>query len=228
MIAALITARGGSKGLPGKHMLELGAKPLIAHTFEVASACSAFDKVILSTDIPEVISLAKNHYPRIEIPFVRPEHLCRDDSAHSDVVMHAIDFMEQDGCVPDSWVLLQPTSPFRELSELEVGCGFLKNGAETVLGVSKVMHHPAEYVYQNPSGKIGFIMAEYAGRRRQEYPDIYFDNGAFYGFTTGFFKKNLKFFDEESKLLLMSEKSLIDIDTPFDMALAKGINDFYI
>jgi CMP-N,N'-diacetyllegionaminic acid synthase len=222
-ILGLITARGGSKGLPGKNMILLGGIPLVEYTFRDSTSVSGLETIILSTDMPEAIQLALEKYPRVEAPFVRPKNLCEDNSSHADVVKHALDFMEEKGHVFDAVVLFQPTTPFRRVSEIEEGVALLRKGADSVLGVSKVMHHPAEYLYKAEDGKLKFLLPEMAGKRRQEYPDMYFDNGAFYGFTTRFFREHGKFFNDESQLLLMSEKSLIDIDTPFDLAVASGV-----
>lgn len=222
-ILGLITARGGSKGLPGKNMVLLGGIPLLEYTFKDSSAVEGLDTILLSTDMPDAMALVREKYPRIEVPFVRPEALGEDSSSHADVVMHALDFMEQQGRMYDAVVLLQPTSPFRKVAELEAGVQMLRDGAESVIGVSKVWHHPAEYLYQGEDGKLKFLLPEMAGKRRQEYPEMYFDNGAFYGFTTRFFRQRGRFFNDESQLLMMSEKSLIDIDTPFDLAAASGI-----
>ena len=222
-ILGLITARGGSKGLPGKNMILLGGIPLVEYTFRDSTSVSGLDNIILSTDMPEAIQLAREKYPRVEAPFVRPKKLCEDNSSHADVVKHALDFMEEKGHAFDAVVLFQPTTPFRRVSEIEEGVALLRKGADSVLGVSKVMHHPAEYLYKAEDGKLKFLLPEMAGKRRQEYPDMYFDNGAFYGFTTRFFREHGKFFNDESQLLLMSDKSLIDIDTPFDLAVASGV-----
>jgi CMP-N,N'-diacetyllegionaminic acid synthase len=226
MLIAVITARANSKGLPGKNMLDLGGKPLIEHTYETAVSTTGFDRIILSTDMDEAIDLARSKYPTIEIPFKRPAHLCEDTTSHAEVIRHLIQHFEQEGEPADHMVILQPTSPYRELEEMNKGAALLKSGKESVLGVSKVMHHPAEYLYRNETGELNFLMPEFKGKRRQEYPDLFFDNGAFYGFSIPFFKKTGFFFDQHSELLIMGEKSLIDIDTPFEMALARGLVNF--
>jgi CMP-N,N'-diacetyllegionaminic acid synthase len=226
MLVAVITARANSKGLPGKNMLDLGGKPLIEHTYEIAANTKGFDRVILSTDMDAAIDLAKSKYPRVEVPFKRPEALCLDTTSHAEVIRHLIHFLKDEGNAAEHIVILQPTSPYKSVEEMEKGCELLKSGVESVLGVSKVMHHPAEYLYQNKNGELQFLMPEFKGMRRQEYPDLYFDNGAFYGFTVPFFERTGHFFNEKSELLLMGEKSLIDIDTPFEMALARGVVSF--
>lgn len=227
MIVAVITARANSKGLPGKNFLDLNGMPLIEYTYRNAVESGAFDRIILSTDMDEAIDLAKLKYPDIEVPFKRPEYLCTDTTSHAEVIDHLLKYLEDQESPATHFVILQPTSPFRENGELKEGIELMKSGAESVLGVSRVMHHPAEYLYQDESGELKFLMPEFKGKRRQEYPDLYFDNGAFYGFSADYFRRTGHFFDEKSTLLKMSEKSLIDIDTPFEMALAKGVALFY-
>jgi CMP-N,N'-diacetyllegionaminic acid synthase len=223
MVIAVITARANSKGLPGKNMMDLGGMPLIQHSMAVACESKAFDAVVLSTDLIEAIELAKQQYPEIEIPFVRPEHLCGDKTTHVEVINHLLDYYGSKNRRIDHLVLLQPTTPFRMKEEMLEGVKLLKHGADSVLGVSPVMHHPADYLFKNKQGKIEYLMPEYKASRRQDFPDIYFNNGAFYGCSTAFFKTTQSFFDENSELLIMSENALIDIDTAFDMKLARAL-----
>ena len=86
MVVGIIPARSGSKGLPGKNMLDLGGRPLIEHTFLTAQHCRGLGRVFLSTDIAEAIALARGRYPKIEAPFVRPPELCRDETSLVEVV----------------------------------------------------------------------------------------------------------------------------------------------
>ncbi|MDI1235294.1 MAG: acylneuraminate cytidylyltransferase family protein [bacterium] len=223
MVVAIITARANSKGLPGKNMMDLGGMPLIEHSMKVACESAEFDAVILSTDLIEAINLAKEKYPKIEVPFVRPENLCGDTTTHVEVINHLCDYFESENRKVDYLVLLQPTTPFRLPSEMNEGVSLLKNGASSVLGVTPVMHHPADYLYKNKAGKIEYIMPDFKATRRQDFPTVYFNNGAFYGCSLTFFKSTQSFFDSESELLVMSENSLFDIDTAFDMKLARAI-----
>lgn len=223
MILGLITARANSKGLPGKNMLDLGGMPLIEHTYKQAIESKGFDKIMLNTDFDLAINLAKEKYPEIEIPFKRPENLSLDTTSHAEVVSHTISHLISQNLNFTHIVILQPTTPFKKPTELFDGCNMLRNGAESVIGVSVAMHHPAEYLYKNKDGKLSYLMEEYAGKRRQEYPTVYFDNGAFYGFSIEYFNRTNKFFDENSELLIMGEESLIDIDTQFELNLARGL-----
>lgn len=223
MVVAVITARANSKGLPGKNMMDLGGKPLIEYSMEIASRSSGFDTIILSTDIMEAIELAKAKYPRIEVPFKRPDHLCGDTTTHVEVIDHLCDHFRSNNREIGHIVLLQPTSPFRKAEEMNEGVRMLKSGKDSVFGVTPVMHHPADYLYKNSSGKIEYLMPEFKYTRRQDFPPVYFNNGAFYGCSLEFFKTQRNFYNDESGLLVMEENSLIDIDTAFDMKLARAL-----
>lgn len=222
MVVAVITARANSKGLPGKNMMDLGGRPLIEHSMDIACR-SEFDAVLLSTDIDEAILLAGLKYPKIEVPFKRPEHLCTDTATHVEIIDHLLEYFRSAGRNFEHIVLLQPTTPFRTVEEMNRGVGLLKTGAESVIGVAPVMHHPADYLYKDSDGKVRYLMPEFKSMRRQEFPPVYFNNGAFYGCSVDFFRKKRDFYDENSEFLIMDEKSLIDIDTAFDMKLARAL-----
>jgi CMP-N-acetylneuraminic acid synthetase len=222
MVVAIVTARANSKGLPRKNMLALGGKPLIQHTFDKAIESNAFDKIVLSTDFDEVIQLAKG-IPKIEIPFKRPEYLSGSAVSQIEVVNHVIDHYRTNGIYFSHIVLLQPTSPFRRIEELIEGVRLLKSGCKSVIGVSKVMHHPADYLVKDGNDKIKYLMPEYASKPRQSFPEVYFNNGALYGVEMEFYLRNQVFYDTDSIMLEMSEESLIDIDTEFEFKLAQGL-----
>lgn len=223
MVVAIVTARKNSKGLPGKNTMMLGNYSLIEHSIRAANNATEIDEIILSTDIVEIIDELKSKYSKLNVPYVRPDHLCQDNSTHVEVINDLFQYFEKINKKITHFVLLQPTSPFRTSDEINEGVNLLKNGNESVLGVCKTMHHPADYIYLDNNKKIKNIMPDFKGKRRQEFPEIYFNNGAFYGCSVNYFKKNQMFYDENSQLLIMNENTLIDIDTEFDMKLAKSI-----
>jgi CMP-N,N'-diacetyllegionaminic acid synthase len=225
MVVAIITARQNSKGLPGKNLLELGGKPLIQHTFDVAIDSGVFDKIILSTDSIDAIKLAKSQ-KGIEVPFIRPDNLCLDTTSQVEVINHVLDFLIIEKIEVKYFVLLQPTVPFRKASEIKEGVNLLKSGYNSVIGVTSVMHHPADYLIKTEENKISYLMPEFTSKIRQSFPPVYFNNGGFYGCETVFFKQNQIFYNSESAFLLMGEETLIDIDTEFDMKLAKGLINY--
>jgi len=222
MIIAIVTARANSKELPRKNMLDLGGKPLIQHTFDVAIKSKVFDKIILSSDFDEAIELAKT-YEEIDVPFRRPKHLCIDNASQLDVINHVLSYLSEVNIPATHLVLLQPTAPFRTIAELQQGVKLLELGSQSVIGVTPVMHHPADYLVLDREQKIKYLMPQYITKPRQFFPLVYFNNGAFYGFEIGFFKLKQVFYDEDSTLLVMGQKSLIDIDSEFDLRLANGI-----
>ncbi len=222
MVVAIVTARKNSKGLPKKNILDLGGIPLIQHSFDVAVHSNVFDKVILTSDFLEAIEIAKT-IPGVEVPFIRPEYLCGSEVSQFDVVKHVLDYYSAIGIEITHFVLLQPTSPFRKIEEVVKGYKLLIDGNQSVLGVSRVMHHPADYLIRDEDNKIRYLMPEFASKPRQSFPPVYFNNGAFYGVESKFFLEKKVFYDENSILLEMNEGSLIDIDTEFEYRLARGL-----
>jgi CMP-N,N'-diacetyllegionaminic acid synthase len=225
MIVAIITARANSKGLPGKNLLDLGGKPLIQHSFDVAFESGVFDRIILSTDSKEAIELAKSQ-KGIDVPFVRPHDLCDDKTSQVEVINHVLEFLNTENFEITHFVLFQPTVPFRKVSEIREGVSLLKSGSKSVIGVTSVMHHPADYLIRTKENKISYLMPEFLSKNRQSFPPVYFNNGGFYGCEVNFFKENQAFYNHESSILMMGEETLIDIDTEFDMKLAKGLMNY--
>jgi CMP-N,N'-diacetyllegionaminic acid synthase len=108
----VITARGGSKGVPGKNLKPLAGKPLITYTIDAARESGVFERVILSTDDEAIAQFGRA--AACEVPFMRPADLARDETPHLPVLQHAVTWLaEQHGYRPDAVVILQPTSPLR-------------------------------------------------------------------------------------------------------------------
>jgi CMP-N-acetylneuraminic acid synthetase len=128
------------------------------------------------------------------------------------------------GIEPDAFVLLQPTSPFRELAELEEAIRvFRSKTLRSLLGVVPVMHHPADYVSrQRADGPLSEVFTRPPGVRRQDLSPMYFISGALYVCDCAWYREKQRFYDQDSYLFQMSEGTLLDIDTPFDLRLARG------
>ena len=135
---AVIIARGGSKGLPGKNLRALGGKPLIAWTIEAAARSRYLDRVVLSSDDAQIIAVARRW--GCEVPFVRPAHLAADDVPAVDPLLHAAQFVGG----ADYVTLLQPTSPFRTSADID-GCiaRCIDSGAPSCVTVAPVRKSPA-------------------------------------------------------------------------------------
>jgi CMP-N,N'-diacetyllegionaminic acid synthase len=227
MILGIVPARRGSEGIRGKNMIDLGGRPLLDYTLATAERSTQMDRIVLSTNMPDAIAWAAEHYARVEAPFVRPEELAESSTSVVDVVLHAIDFLKaRDNVDADVIVLLQPTCPFRHAAEIDDAIRlFQERGLNSLIGVSRVWHHPSDYLRRDAASpdSFGFVFREPTWLRRQDFPEVFFITGALYICRTGFLRANRAFFDQQSFLFQMSEETMIDIDSPFDLNMARGL-----
>ena len=189
-VLGVITARGGSKGIPGKNLKPLAGKPLLAYTVESARAADVFDRVIVSTDDGAIAEYARSL--GCEVPFLRPAELARDDTAHLPVMQHAVQTMIDQGYTPDAVMILQPTSPLRRPADIRDAVRLLeRSDADSVLTVSNVPAHahPMRMLRVSEDGSaVLFVTGEPVRRRinrRQDLPPAYLMNGSIYLFRTG-------------------------------------------
>ena len=150
-LLALITARGGSKGLPRKNVLPLAGQPLIAWSIQAAQAAACRPRVVVSTDDEEIANAALAH--GAEVPFLRPAHLAQDDSPHIDVILHAVHWLEHQRGYRPTWVLLlQPTSPLRLAQDIDQFLALARaQEANSVVSVREAPCHP--YLAQTIDGR---------------------------------------------------------------------------
>lgn len=189
-VLAVVTARGGSKGIPGKNLKLLAGKPLIAYTLEAAAESAVFDRVILSTDDVEIAAAARER--GCDVPFMRPAELARDETPHLPVLQHAVEWLrEHDGYRPDVVMILQPTSPLRRAQDIRESLQLLADsGADSVLTVSEVSAHvhPMRMLrLANDCTATLFVSGEPVRRRinrRQDLPSAWLMNGSIYAFRT--------------------------------------------
>lgn len=214
-VLALITARGGSKGIPGKNIIEIAGKPLIAWTIEAAINCPQIDSVVLSTDDPAIASVATKL--GCEVPFMRPSSLATDEASGMDVVFHAMEHLPNF----DILVLLQPTSPLRKSEDI-VACLDLLETSPAVVSVRPAEEHPYLTFAINDTG----ILTPYArpsasqSLRRQDLPGAWCLNGAIYAADTKWLKEQRSFISPKTVAYQMPSERSIDIDTPADLRAA--------
>lgn len=142
-VLGLITARGGSKSLPRKNLAPLAGRPLIAHTIETALAAEHLDRVVVSTDDPEIADVARSH--GAEVPFLRPADLAADDTPDLPVFVHALDHLAtHDGWRTDLVAHLRPTSPLRRPGDLDRAVEVLTEhpDADSVRSVAEPLENP--------------------------------------------------------------------------------------
>ncbi len=181
-VLAIIPARGGSKGVPGKNIKMLGNKTLLQYTFDSAKASTLLTKIILSSEDAGIIAVAAAL--GIEVPFVRPSALATDSAKSIDVIQHAVSFFESQGTYFDAVCLLQVTSPFREKDFIDRAIQkFIATDVDTLISVLPVPHeyNPHWVFEENESGNL-FIATGEAEiiSRRQELPKAFHRDGALY------------------------------------------------
>ena len=220
-ILAIVPARGGSKRLPKKNLMDLAGKPLIAYSIEAAKNSQYIDDVIMSSESQEILSVAKKY--GAQTPFVRPKELAEDASRSIDVVIHAIKTLTQSY---DAVILLQPTSPLRTSEDIDGAIEmFYNKHATSVIGVCEMEHSPlwANTLDESMSME-GFLDDKYNNARSQDLPVYYRINGAFYMSKTQSVLENETFFVQKNiYAYLMSQEDSVDIDTKLDFIVAQAI-----
>jgi len=218
-ILAVIPARGGSKGVPGKNIRDLGGKPLIAWAIDAAKKSEYIDRLILSSEDEEIISVARTC--GCEVPFVRPPELAADDTPGIAPVLHAVGAVEEKY---DYLVLLQPTSPFRQAKDIDGAIRrCIENKADSCVSVMEVEKHPAWMFHLADSGYLTPILNAEATHRQQSEP-VYALNGAVYvvGIRALIEQEKLIFKNTTLAYSMPPERSM-DIDTLFDFTLCELI-----
>lgn len=226
-VLGLIPARGGSKGIPRKNIRTLAGKPLLVWTAEAALA-SRLDRVILSSDDPEIIEIATSCL--VEVPFVRPEHLAGDDTPAIDVVLHAVQTLkETDNYLPDAVMLLQPTSPLRTTSDIDRSLELFEKHPEatSLVSVVKVPHNmvPESLMKLEADGYVKHLMFwDEKKNIRQEKPTYYARNGAaIYIIKTECLLKNNTLYGDRILSYEMPRERSIDVDDYFDFEICEFI-----
>lgn len=220
-VLAIIPARGGSKGVPRKNIKFLDGMPLISYSIKSAYKSKCVLKIAVSSEDNEILKTA-NEYPVISIK--RPESLAMDDSATIDTIIHALDFLENKGYVPNIIILLQPTSPLR--TSLDIDCSlniFLKNKCDSVISVCEFSHSPYWGLKMKGEYLKPVFGNKYLKKRRQDLPTIYLPNGAIFISTPQYLKKHRTFYSEKTIPYIMPAERSIDIDTELDFKLAELI-----
>ena len=217
-VLAIIPARAGSKGLPGKNVKILGDKPLIAWTIEAALGSSFISKTIVSTDCQEIGSVGRKY--GAEVPFIRPAHLATDSATTGDVIHHAITVLDEDY---DVIIVLQPTSPFRTQVDIKRAFDlYWNNTSSSVVSVMEADKSPYWCFFRENNHAIRPVL-NLKGQfsRRQDVPITYLLNGAIYIVGRKTFARNRKLIFSDTLSIVMSKQSSIDIDDIIDFKLAQ-------
>lgn len=217
---AIIPARSGSKGIPGKNIREIGHKPLMAYTIEACINAGIFDDIIVSTDSMEYGEIAEQY--GASVPFLRPKELSSDQASTNDVILHAIKERKQAGKIFDYFMLLQPTSPLRRESHIiESADVILNNQADSVIGICPYDSDSYLTVQITDTGEIKPAFLNKKQVRRQDFPTQYRINGAIYLASTNYFLKHQSFYEGRTLPYIMNQINSIDIDDEFQFQMAE-------
>jgi len=218
---AIIPARGGSKRLPNKNILNLNGKPLIAYSIEAALQSKYINNVVVSSDSDSILNIAKSFKAQT---IKRPDYLATDTAKSFDAIKHTIENMPQ----YDYIVLLQPTSPLRDANNIDQAINLLEQkNADAIISVSAMEHSPlwANTLDDNLSMK-NFLKDEVLNKRSQDLETYYRLNGAIYITKTDKLLKEETFFLKDNIFAyIMNRENSIDIDEDIDFQLAKIILD---
>ena len=221
-IIAVITARGGSKRLPGKNILPLSGKPMIAWSIKAGLESKYVDRLIVSTDDAEIAAVAKTN--GADVPFMRPEHLASSTASSIDAVIHAIDTLETQEDSYTYVLLLQPTSPLRTSEHIDQAVELLiKTKADSIIGVTEI-DHPIEWTNKLPDdlSMDNFLSPQFQGIRSQDFPTRYIINGAIYLCRIDRLKEAGSFLlPKNTYAYIMDKSSAIDIDDDLNFQLAE-------
>lgn len=220
-ILGIIPARGGSQGIPGKNIKQLNGLPLIAYTLRQASESSLLNRVIVSTDDPDIAKCAKEYGG--DVPFLRPGCLATETSSSLEFILHALEVLEKGGETYDKVCLLQPTSPYRPLGVIDKAIRFFQNQkSRSLVSVRKVpLHYNPHWTFFMDNGNLHTSIGGPLITRRQDLQVAYHRDGAIYILDVEFMKQEAKLLSEDLCGFEIESPELINIDNPEDWILAE-------
>ena len=224
-ILGIIPARGGSKGLPRKNILEMSGKPLVAWTIERAISSKYLDMVIVNTDDNEIANISVKY--GAEVPFLRPEKLAGDKTPMIDVIIHTIDFLEEENKAFDYVALLEPTSPLRKIDDIDCAIEELidhEEEADSLVSAGEVhLEHPSIMKritgdYVKPYETNAQIIT-----RRQELDKVFFPYGVIYLSKTEKLIRYKTFYLERTRPFFIERWQNYEVDDIYDFVCIEAV-----
>jgi CMP-N-acetylneuraminic acid synthetase len=222
-VLGVITARGGSKGIPKKNIALLMGRPLLAYTADAALAARSLSRVVLSTDDPEIAEEGRRC--GIEVPFLRPAELAGDATPSIPVMQDVVRRLESEGCRYDATFLLQPTNPLRTSGDIDGAVELLeRTGADSVISfVDAGERHPARMKAIDETGRVidpPFGEA-FEGMPRQLLPKLYLRDGSVYLTRRDVLMEGNSLKGRDCRAWIMPEERAWNIDSPFDLFIVE-------
>lgn len=224
-ILALIPARGGSKGLPGKNLMLIDGRPLVSFPITTALNSKYIDNVVLSSDDDKIMAVGRMY--NCCVPFQRPEHLASDTASSIDVAIHAIDYYEEQGKIYDYIILLEPTSPLTEAKDVDRAIEMLidnRDVSDSIVGMAVVeSNHPLFLAKKGEQGNvIPYIRKDFITPiRRQDLNELLFFEGSLYMSDIATLKRIRSFVHEKTMPFVVPRWKSIEIDEYSDFLIAE-------
>ena len=226
-IVAVITARGGSKRIPNKNIRLLAGKPILAWPILAARATGIFDRIIVSTDSPDIANVAKDW--GAEVPFMRPAELSDDYTPTAPVLLHALEFLINNNSNPEYACCIYPTAPFLLPEYLQQGLEELREqNAPAVLSVTTYAYPVLRAFKHCESGYLSYNWPEYELTRSQDLPEFYHDAGQFYWVNVRAFCEQKRIIMPGTRPIILPRKYVQDLDTLEDWDVAELMAAFLL
>jgi CMP-N-acetylneuraminic acid synthetase len=216
-VLALIPARGGSKGIPDKNVRPLAGRSLLDYAAQAVRDSHVIDRAVLSTDSTRIADEGRR--VGLEVPFIRPAELARDDTPMLPVIEHAVVALEQGGWQPEIVVLLQPTSPLRTAAHIRRAIEELReSGADSVVSVMQLPQHLSpDYVMRVDDGRlVSFLPEGMRVTRRQDARPAFVRDGTIYAFWRRTIADTGSIYGNNCRPLVVQPRESMTIDTPDD------------
>jgi len=223
-VLAIIPARGGSKGLPGKNIRELCGKPLIAWSIEHAQKSNYVDEIFISTDSQEIADVAEKY--GAPCPELRPAELARDTAPSSEFIVYTLEKMKKEGKLFDYFILLEPTSPLRDVEDVDKSIEMLIDSPESESCVGVAMSgtiHPTYMVTINDRGLLQPYTSGEIVYRRQDLQKVYFFEGSVYVSAVDAYLNKRSFYHDKTLPYIVPEWKSHEVDDLVDFNIIETI-----
>jgi pseudaminic acid cytidylyltransferase len=227
MNVAVIPARGGSKRIPRKNVRAFAGKPMIAHSIECAKESGVFDRIIVSTDDEEISRISRDY--GAEVPFVRPKELSDDYANTTDVMSHAVGWLEGKGIAASGVCCIYATAPFIRSEDVKNGLAILETGRWAYVFSATTFPAPVFRSFQkNADGGIEMLFPQHYASRSQDLPEALHDAGQFYWARPRTWLDGAAIFGINSTVISIPRWRVQDIDTEEDWVRAEAMTGYLV
>lgn len=217
-VLALIPARGGSKGIKDKNIIDLCGMPLIAYSIRAGIESGYIDSVVVTTDSERIAGVAREY--GAEVPFLRPDELASDTSKSIDAVLHAVRWLKEHGESFDILVLLQPTQPLRTAKDIDGALEkYMEEGMQPLISLTEAEESPVLMRTVNTEGRLEKVLDIDCSLRRQDMSRYYIIDGSIYINSVKELSEDTNFGDNAVPYIMPKERS-VDIDEYKDLEKA--------